>query len=221
MFNGFTDATTDFLWQIRFNNEREWFLAHKQDYMTAVWKPFRALAGEVYDAYMKNNPREELNLHVSRIYRDARRLHGMGPYKDHLWFSLRPECDYWAEKPALWFEINPEGYCYGMGVYAPKPAMMARCRREMDEAPREMTELAEKFAAQKRFINAGEEYARKKGDALPPLDSWYNRKTVDLVCRRRVDKGFRSPGLVKNVTDGFKFLTPYYDYFSRMAAMAD
>ena len=25
---------------------------------------------------------------VSRIYRDARRLHGRGPYKDHLWFCV-------------------------------------------------------------------------------------------------------------------------------------
>ena len=32
MFKGFTDATTDFLWNIRFNNEREWFNAHKAEY---------------------------------------------------------------------------------------------------------------------------------------------------------------------------------------------
>ena len=30
MFTGFTDATVDFLWGIRFNNERPWFEAHKE-----------------------------------------------------------------------------------------------------------------------------------------------------------------------------------------------
>ena len=32
MFTGFTDATVDFLWGIRFNNERPWFEAHKEIY---------------------------------------------------------------------------------------------------------------------------------------------------------------------------------------------
>ena len=29
MFTGFTDETVDFMWGIRFNNERTWFEAHK------------------------------------------------------------------------------------------------------------------------------------------------------------------------------------------------
>ena len=29
MFTGFTDATVDFMWGIRFNNERPWFEDHK------------------------------------------------------------------------------------------------------------------------------------------------------------------------------------------------
>ena len=31
MFTGFTDATVDFMWGIRFNNERAGFEAHKED----------------------------------------------------------------------------------------------------------------------------------------------------------------------------------------------
>ena len=30
MFTGFTDETVDFMWGIRFNNERTWFEAHKE-----------------------------------------------------------------------------------------------------------------------------------------------------------------------------------------------
>ena len=36
MFTGFTDATVDFLWGIRFNNERPWFEAHKETYLSDV-----------------------------------------------------------------------------------------------------------------------------------------------------------------------------------------
>ena len=34
MFTGFTDETVDFMWGIRFNNERAWFEAHKEIYLT-------------------------------------------------------------------------------------------------------------------------------------------------------------------------------------------
>ncbi len=42
-FEGYTQETLDFLWGIRFNNERSWFLAHKQDYEAHLLAPTRAL----------------------------------------------------------------------------------------------------------------------------------------------------------------------------------
>ena len=31
MFQGFSQGAVDFLWGVRFNNERSWFEAHKQE----------------------------------------------------------------------------------------------------------------------------------------------------------------------------------------------
>ena len=45
MFNGFTQAASDFLWGIRFNNYRDWFMEHKQGYLTLVQEPLKELAG--------------------------------------------------------------------------------------------------------------------------------------------------------------------------------
>ena len=88
-FEGYTQETLDFLWGIRFNNERSWFLAHKQDYEAHLLAPTRALGEQVYEALHAAFPKEPFLLKLSRIYRDARRLHGNGPYKDHLWFCVR------------------------------------------------------------------------------------------------------------------------------------
>ena len=88
-FEGYSPAALDFLWGIRFNNERGWFLAHKEDYQSHVLAPTRALGEQVYDAMHEKYPHEPFLLKMSRIYRDARRLHGQGPYKDHLWFCIR------------------------------------------------------------------------------------------------------------------------------------
>ena len=43
MFTGFTDATVDFMWGIRFNNERAWFEAHKEDYLQSFYRPMKEL----------------------------------------------------------------------------------------------------------------------------------------------------------------------------------
>ena len=37
MFTGFTPETVDFLWGIRLNNNREWFLANKKQYVDTLY----------------------------------------------------------------------------------------------------------------------------------------------------------------------------------------
>ena len=53
-----------------------WFMDHKQDYQNHLLSPTRALAEQVYDAIHEGFPDEPFLLKMSRIYRDARRLHG-------------------------------------------------------------------------------------------------------------------------------------------------
>ena len=47
MFEGFSPETIDFLWGIRFNNNREWFQSHKAEYEKHLYRPMVALAEEV------------------------------------------------------------------------------------------------------------------------------------------------------------------------------
>ena len=49
-FEGYTQETLDFLWGIRFNNERGWFMAHKEDYQAHLLRPTRELGEQVYEA---------------------------------------------------------------------------------------------------------------------------------------------------------------------------
>ena len=134
-FEGYSPAALDFLWGIRFNNERGWFLAHKEDYQSHVLAPTRALGEQVYDAMHEKYPHEPFLLKMSRIYRDARRLHGQGPYKDHLWFCIRAGGEDWTGRPTFYFEVAPDYYSYGMGFWAPKAALMEAYRRRIDLHP--------------------------------------------------------------------------------------
>ena len=216
MFTGFTDQTVDFLWQIRFNNQRPWFEAHKEVYLKEVLQPMRELGEALYDHMEARYPQLWLNLHVSRIYRDARRLHGRGPYKDHLWLSLRHENENWTSRPVFYFEIMPEGYSYGMGFYSATPQIMERLRRESAEHPAPLEQLARRLDKDGRFQLDGQMYARKKPAPSPLLEPWFNRKTISLCRDLPYDDAVFSSGLVEQVRLGFDFLVPYYQFFARL-----
>ena len=103
MFTGFTDETVDFMWGIRFNNERAWFEAHKEIYLTHFYQPMRELGDELYDYIAAKRPDLGLIRKVTRIYRDVRRLHGRGPYKESLWFSIEQPSEEWTAHHTPWF----------------------------------------------------------------------------------------------------------------------
>lgn len=48
MFTGFTPETIDFLWGIRMNNNRDWFLEHKKQYVSTLYEPMKALGKDLF-----------------------------------------------------------------------------------------------------------------------------------------------------------------------------
>ena len=215
MFQGYSDATVDFLWGIRFNNDRAWFAEHKEEYLQHLYRPTQELGREVYDKFHEKYPKLPLILHVSRIYRDARRLHGRGPYKDHLWLSLQPEAGTASQLPAFWFEVAPEGWGYGMGFWNATPTTMEAFRRESAADPRELEKLARKLEQQDVFTLQGREYARAKACPSALLQPWFNKKSIIIGCDRPWDDLVCSPDLADALVEGFAFLEPYYSYCAR------
>ena len=218
MFQGFSQGSVDFLWGIRFNNERSWFLAHKEEYLTLVDAPMRALADQVGRAMEEAFPRLGLSPKVSRIYRDARRLHGRGPYKDHLWFSLRRPGEHEGAVPCFYFELAPEYYSYGMGCYDPTPLTMAKLRARIDRDPGPLEKLARRLNRQQEFRLEGEPYKRPKGDPGPLLSPWYTRRQIARSSDHNCEGLLFTPQLADQVLAGFRFLEPYYRWMRDLAA---
>lgn len=221
MFTGFSDATVDFLWGIRFNNERGWFETNKGDYTAHLYTPMKSLANQVYEGFMEGAPDWDLRCRVSRIYRDARRLHGRGPYKDALWFTIEQPCEDWTCNPVFWFEITPEGYGYGMGAYAPAPVTMAKFRTRLDRNPKAFEKLAKEIEKDGTFTLSGEMYKRPKGETTPTLAPWYNRKGFSLSCQRNHDQLLYSEELVERLVEDFEKLRPIYQYFKSLEGDPD
>lgn len=217
MFRGFTKDAIEFLWQLRFNNERSWFEPRKEQYRQLLQEPLRQLAVEVQEETARRHPKLQLNLHVSRIYRDARRLHGRGPYKDHLWIVLhRPADESGGTAPAFYFEIAPEYYSIGMGYYSATPLTMAKLRARIDRDPAPVERLSRRLNRQKDYVLEGVQYRRPKGEKGALLDPWYNRKNIAVCWDRPCEGSLFLPQLKQEIVDGIDFLMPFFEYFSTL-----
>lgn len=214
MFTGFTDETVDFMWGIRFNNERSWFEAHKDIYVTQFYEPMRELGDEIYAFIQEKRPDYGLIRKVTRIYRDARRLHGRGPYKESLWFSVEQPAEQWTAKPTFWFELMPEGWTYGLGYYMPKPLTMAKLRARIDRDPGTMEKLTRQLGRQQEFALESQDYKKPRGQAPSAiLEPWYRMKSFSICHEDKLTDELFCRDIVERLKTGYEWLLPWYDYF--------
>lgn len=212
MFKGFSEKTGSFLWELAFNNERPWFLAHKQEFEELVNIPFKALAQETFKLMELKYPELDVRLHVSRIYRDARRLFGRGPYKDHMWFSIKASAML-LEGPMFWFEIGAADYSYGMGFYSASPAQMDAFRKSIDANPARFERIASEVERHGFYVT-GEQYKRSKGSFDSEIiNRWYNRKRMGLEKSFDLGGDAFKEELPEILADSFSMLMPMYEYF--------
>ena len=211
MFTGFTPETIDFLWGIRMNNNRDWFLEHKKQYEDTLYQPMKSLGAELFQPFLN---RTGDILKVSRIYRDAR-LHHPQPYKESLWICIRRDVEWWAENPCLFFEIRPEGVSYGFSLWKPKSSAMEAFRRRLAAHPEEFPEILERVQKDVGMELTAVCYKRPKeapSQALAPYFAW--KEDISLIVNEPVGEELFGPELGRRAGAFLEKLIPLYDYFN-------
>lgn len=208
MFEGFSPKALDFLWGIRLNNNREWFLEHKTEYQAYVYEPMKQLSQAVFHEFEQV---PNMDYKLSRIYKDAR-MHPAVPYKESLWFCMRPENSSWSEQPTLYFEIAPEGCSYGAVLYRPKSDAMERYRQLLAANPGEFPRLVRRLVQASGLPFSGESYYRKKPCPAADLEPYYNLKNLQFCAQIEPGEGMFTPDLAGTVAQTLKALYPFYEY---------
>ena len=215
MFTGFSPETVDFLWGIRLNNNRDWFAAHKEDYVNHLYTPMKALGQSLF-APFSETPGNICK--VSRIYRDARMHHPL-PYKESLWICIRKDVQWWAEAPCLYFEIRPEGICYGFIFYKPSTASLEKMRQHWAANPKEILLLLKKTEKATGKPVTAETYKRPKPAPIPELAELFSWKGyIDCSVTEEFSPDTFGPELCQRVQDFLLKLNPLYEYFNRFCA---
>ena len=212
MFTGFSPETVDFLWGIRMNNNRDWFLANKTSYVNHLYEPMKALGWNLFTLF-DDKPGNLLK--VSRIYRDAR-MHYPLPYKESLWICIRKDVEWWAEAPCLYFEIRPEGVSYGFVFWKPKTAVLEQMRQYWASNPKEILSLLQKTEKATGVPVTADRYKRPKTAPISELNDLFSWKgDIECTVSEEFSPATFGPELGDRVKAFLEKLIPLYEYFNQ------
>ena len=141
----FTPDLFRFLARLKRNNNRDWFLAHKEEYETCVRQPvlrfITDFAVPLYEIspHLVADPRPSRGS-MFRIYRDTRFSNDKRPYKTHVAMRFsHPGKD--VHSPGFYFHLEPGGCFAASGLWHPEPPTLLKVRSAIVSRPVEWRRL--------------------------------------------------------------------------------
>lgn len=214
-FNGFYKETFEFLFEIAFNNNVEWFSQNKRRYEEYVRAPMRELCTALMPHALEIDPNFNPNIttSVSRIRRDTRFTYDKSPFRNHVWIGFRYPKTRISESSIVYFEITPEGYSYGFGLYMSSTEFMNAYRRRVQADPEGFLAVAEKLEKAGFCLDA-ERYKRDRfKDAPENLKKYLNIKYLGWGKRFSGVKDIIAPcDLEERLIKELKLMKPMYEF---------
>lgn len=214
VFTGFTKETFAFLFELTFNNSREWFELNKSRYQEYVQSPMRALAESLIPCTLSIDPsfNTRMTSVLSRIYRDTRFTADKSPYRNHAWLCFRPLNTSISESFALWFEIHPKGFDYGAGFYSPNSRFMECYRQRLISDPQGFLALSSQLEAHGYHYDAPAYKRDRFPDAPVCIKPYINIKNFSWCFESENFSRIMRPEFVDDLKGEFLMLKPMYDY---------
>lgn len=214
-FNGFSKEAIDFLFNIRVNNNKEWFEPHKKIYTEQLYAPLKDLTELIFKPFEHTG----MICKTGRIYRDESfppYLH----YRDTLWIYVRYQSYNWNKTPTLYFEISPEGVEFGFRIAKPEAAVMESFRSQLTEDPKPFLELTTELKS-KGIIFGGDEYKRKKKCTVPEAEEFFIKKGLSAYEKITDISVISSAKLADSIISCFKNVMPLNEMFHKFAVSAE
>lgn len=159
-FTSFTPRALTFLRQLKRNNRREWFQAHREAYDEEVLAPMRLFVEEMDVRFARFAPEfvGDPRRSIFRIYRDVRFSKDKSPYKTHAacWFSHRNASHGVGSEThgggaGYYFHLEPGGSITAGGIWMPPRPSLNRLREVIAERPESFEKALQGAAFRRRF----------------------------------------------------------------------
>ncbi|HEY0677202.1 MAG TPA: DUF2461 domain-containing protein [Chitinophagaceae bacterium] len=214
-------STLKFLRDLKKNNNKPWFDAHRSQYETAR-SDFEQFIQLVLDKHSRNDPDlKDLTAKkcTFRINRDVRFSKDKSPYKTNFGASM----DKGGKKSGLagyYFHCEPGNSFLGGGLWMPESAVIKRVRQEIDYSYDEFKKIltAKKLKAYYGGLYTGEDVQLSKvpqGFEKDNPAAEYLKFKSWLVLHNLSDATLTSKDLVKETVEAFKLMQPFVKFLNR------
>ena len=211
-------ATLKFLRDLKKNNSKPWFDAHRPAYEAAKADFARFIQTVINQHARADKTIESLQAKdcMFRINRDVRFSKDKSPYKTNFGAFINR-----GGKKSIfagyYFHCEPGQSFVGGGLYMPQPAELARVRQEIDYNFEAFSKIVKgkKFKSVYGDLSRDAEYSLSrvpKGyEADHPAASYLKLKSL-VALLPLDDKTIGSKGLVKTTTGAFEALRPLIEF---------
>jgi uncharacterized protein (TIGR02453 family) len=214
-------STLKFLTDLKKNNNKPWFDAHRKQYEAAK-NDFEIFIQSVLNEHSKNDPDlKELTAKkcLFRINRDIRFSKDKSPYKINFGASM----DKGGKKSGLagyYFHLQPGKSFLGGGIWMPQADALKKVRQEIDYCFDEFKKIinSKKFKTLFGDLYTGEGVKLSK---LPhgfekdnPAGEYLKFKSW-LVLTDIKDSSLKSKELVQKTVDAFSLMQPFIKFLNR------
>jgi uncharacterized protein (TIGR02453 family) len=228
-FRGFRPGALAYLRALKKNNRREWFEAHRDEFVREVSDPTKALIEELDVRFAGLAPEfvGDPKRSMFRIYRDVRFSKDKSPYKSHaaLWIYHRApgrgvgkEIDGGA---GFYVHLEPNASLVAAGLWMPPRPSLARVREHFSDDLAGWKRAVTAPAVVRRFGGLTDDEPGVLLKRLPrgfeeghPAEKWLRFNSFTMSTGYS-DKEMLSPKLVDRVMRDFALLVPMARWLNR------
>ena len=222
-FTGFGPAFFRFFIDLKENNNREWFAAHKPRYEQQVIKPILDFIEDIAEPLEKISPCFIANPKkhggsMFRIYRDVRWARDKRPYKESAAVQFRHMNGRDAHAPGFYLHLEPDNIRYGGGVWTPASAPLKSIREAIARDEQGWSEVRQNKKLVQMFGGVrGERLVKLKGDRLKRPPRGFDADHIHIedlklksffVMHGTTASEAAKPGFVRDVLEGFDAASP-------------
>lgn len=208
-------SSFDFLNQLKAHNDREWFQAHKADFLEEQGR-IEAFASALLQTLNTHDQIETLSGKQSlhRIYRDTRFSKEKTPYKTHWSGGFKRATQY--RRGGYYFQIEPGNSFIAGGFWAPNPQDLKRVRDDIAFDPAPLQKILNSRSFKTTFDTL-------KGEQLKTAPKGFDagheaiellRYKQFLLIRPFTDDVVLSQHFFEEACLTFKNMRPFFDYMS-------
>lgn len=215
-------STIQFLKQLKKNNNKPWFDAHRSEY-EAARADYAAFIQKVIDTHGKKDPAIKHLVAkdcMFRINRDVRFSKDKSPYKTNFGASINQGGKQAVHSAGYYFHFEPGASFSGGGIWMPPADVLRNIRQEIDYNLGDFTKILQSRSFKSIYggLDADKEYklsrVPKGYEPENPAADYLKFKSY-IASVAISDEDLASPGLLKKIVRSFEALQPLIQFLNQ------